>query len=122
MDSSRARALLRDAYWFQAEYLFKKNPEGKMFEPDFTESMSMILKTIHMQEEDVFPEAGLDDDLAQILQPEELLVSDISETIIENDVREKKPSPVPSIPEPITEIEYEFEDESLFKTNDEDNA
>jgi len=60
-----------------------------MFEPDYTETLSMLLETIQLQMEDVLPEEGLDDDLVQILQPEES-VSDISE-IIMKDVCEKKP-------------------------------
>ncbi|KAH0948506.1 hypothetical protein HN011_004357, partial [Eciton burchellii] len=106
-----------------AEYLFKKNPEGKMFEPDYTETLSMLLETIQLQMEDVLPEEGLDDDLVQILQPEES-VSDISE-IIMKDVCEKKPPPV-LIPEEIVEYEIDEAEKEEWtfseQSNDEDKA
>ncbi|XP_011694075.1 PREDICTED: adenylate kinase 7-like [Wasmannia auropunctata] len=52
---------------FLAEYLFKKNPEGRMFEPDYTETMSMLLDVISRQQNDVLPREGLEADVAQFL-------------------------------------------------------
>ncbi|XP_066592376.1 adenylate kinase 7-like, partial [Prorops nasuta] len=46
---------------FLAEYLFKENPEGRMFEPDYTETMSVLLKEIESLREDILPEEELDD-------------------------------------------------------------
>jgi len=96
-----------------------------MFEPDYTETLNMLLETIQLQMEDVLPETGLDDDLVQILQPEELSVSDISSEIIMKDVCEKKPPPV-LIPKEIAEYEIdEIEKEEWTlseQSNDEDKA
>jgi hypothetical protein len=92
-----------------------------MFEPDYTETLSMLLETIQLQMEDVLPEEGLDDDLVQILQPEES-VSDISE-IIMKDVCEKKPV---LIPEEIVEYEIDEAEKEEWtlseQSNDEDKA
>ncbi|XP_025075355.1 uncharacterized protein LOC112552960 [Pogonomyrmex barbatus] len=55
---------------FQAEYLFKKNPEGKMFEPDYTETMSMLLDAISRQQNDVLPTEKLKADVAHFLKNE----------------------------------------------------
>jgi len=98
-----------------------------MFEPDYTETLSMLLETIQLQMEDVLPETGLDDDLVQILQPEELSVSDISSEIIMKDVCEEKPPPPPVlIPKEIAEYEIdEIEKEEWTlseQSNDEDKA
>ncbi|XP_018338500.1 PREDICTED: adenylate kinase 7-like [Trachymyrmex septentrionalis] len=62
---------------FLAEYLFKKNPEGKMFEPDYTETMSMLLDIIGRQQNDVLPREGLEADVAQFLKrQDELFIAD----------------------------------------------
>ncbi|CAD1473437.1 unnamed protein product, partial [Heterotrigona itama] len=42
--------------FFQAEYLFKKNPEGKMFEPEYTRTMSSILDMIDKYGSFVLPD------------------------------------------------------------------
>ncbi|XP_020284340.1 adenylate kinase 7-like isoform X2 [Pseudomyrmex gracilis] len=52
---------------FLAEYLFKKNPEGKMFEPDYSETMSMLLDAIGRQQSDILPQEDLKTDAAQYL-------------------------------------------------------
>lgn len=63
----------REIYFsFQAEYLFKKNPEGRMFEPDYTETMSMLLDAIGRQQNDVLPREGLAD-VAQFLKRQDEL-------------------------------------------------
>lgn len=38
----------------QAEYLFKENPEGKMFEPEYTRAMSNLLDSIEKLQGDIF--------------------------------------------------------------------
>ncbi|XP_077272220.1 adenylate kinase 7 isoform X2 [Temnothorax americanus] len=58
---------------FLAEYLFKKNPEGRMFEPDYTETMSMLLDAIGRQQNDVLPGEGLEADVAQFLKKQDEL-------------------------------------------------
>ncbi|XP_071559249.1 adenylate kinase 7 [Temnothorax nylanderi] len=58
---------------FLAEYLFKKNPEGRMFEPDYTETMSMLLDAIGRQQNDVLPREGLEADVAQFLKRQDEL-------------------------------------------------
>ncbi|XP_039315610.1 adenylate kinase 7 [Solenopsis invicta] len=58
---------------FLAEYLFKKNPEGRMFEPDYTETMSMLLDAIGRQQNDVLPIGGLEADVAQFLKRQDKL-------------------------------------------------
>ncbi|XP_011054383.1 PREDICTED: uncharacterized protein LOC105146051 [Acromyrmex echinatior] len=62
---------------FLAEYLFQKNPEGKMFEPDYTETMSMLLDAISRQQNDVLPRKGLEADVTQFLKrQDELFIVD----------------------------------------------
>ncbi|KYN20601.1 Putative adenylate kinase 7, partial [Trachymyrmex cornetzi] len=56
-----------------AEYLFKTNPEGRMFEPDYTETMSMLLDAIGRQQNDVLPREGLEADVAQFLKRQDEL-------------------------------------------------
>ncbi|KAL6256941.1 hypothetical protein P5V15_011876 [Pogonomyrmex californicus] len=56
---------------FLAEYLFKKNPEGKMFEPDYTETMSMLLDAISRQQNDVLPTEKLKADVAHFLKKQD---------------------------------------------------
>ncbi|KYM83836.1 Putative adenylate kinase 7 [Atta colombica] len=59
---------------FLAEYLFKKNPEGRMFDPDYTETMSMLLDAISRQQ-NVLPREGLD--VTQFLKKQdELFIMD----------------------------------------------
>ncbi|KAK2577085.1 hypothetical protein KPH14_005893 [Odynerus spinipes] len=54
---------------FLAEYLFRENPEGKMFQPDYTETMSMILDAIATLEDTIFPkEEELHDVTEKILK------------------------------------------------------
>ncbi|KAI4491601.1 hypothetical protein M0804_002993 [Polistes exclamans] len=54
---------------FLAEYLFKENPEGKMFQPDYTETMSLILDAINQLADDIFPkEKELHDVTTRILK------------------------------------------------------
>ncbi|KYM99929.1 Putative adenylate kinase 7, partial [Cyphomyrmex costatus] len=56
-----------------AEYLFKKNPEGRMFEPDYTETMSMLLDAVGRQQNDALPREGLETDVAQFLKRQDEL-------------------------------------------------
>ncbi|XP_029171988.1 adenylate kinase 7-like [Nylanderia fulva] len=58
---------------FLAEYLFKKNPEGKMFEPDYTETMSMLLDAIGRQQNDVLPSERLKADIEKFLKKQDEL-------------------------------------------------
>ncbi|KAG7203649.1 hypothetical protein KM043_013684 [Ampulex compressa] len=55
---------------FLAEYLFKKNPEGKMFEPDYTETMSMLLDRIEKLQTDIFPREELSEEDRELLKNE----------------------------------------------------
>lgn len=87
----------QDEHSFQAEYLFKKNPEGKMFEPDYTETMSMLLDAIGQQQSDILPEAELDSDIAQFPKKrDELSTADkIEENENENNSRVVTPILLP---------------------------
>ncbi|KAK1121780.1 hypothetical protein K0M31_010091 [Melipona bicolor] len=55
---------------FQAEYLFKKNPEGKMFEPEHTSKMSSILDMIDKYGSFVLPEEEVSDKMLECLKGE----------------------------------------------------
>ncbi|XP_072756801.1 adenylate kinase 7 isoform X2 [Anoplolepis gracilipes] len=75
---------------FLAEYLFTKNPEGKMFEPDYTETMSMLLDAIGRQQNDVLPREGLKADVEQFLKrQDELSTADAIKKSEEQDVCEE---------------------------------
>ncbi|KOX76790.1 hypothetical protein WN51_11117 [Melipona quadrifasciata] len=54
----------------QAEYLFKKNPEGKMFEPEHTSAMSSILDVIDKYGSFVLPEEEVSDRMLEFLKGE----------------------------------------------------
>ncbi|XP_068993629.1 adenylate kinase 7 [Neodiprion pinetum] len=45
---------------YLAEYLFRENPEGKMFEPDYTETMSVLLAAIEDLQKDLLPRDEVD--------------------------------------------------------------
>ncbi|RLU22889.1 hypothetical protein DMN91_005167 [Ooceraea biroi] len=109
-----ARLRPDDPVDFLAEYLFKKNPEGKMFEPDYTETMSMLLDAIGQQQSDVLPEAGLDSDIMQFLKKRDELST--ADEIEENGTKDERGTPT-LIPEQTTDCEStdEFErEESNF--------
>ncbi|XP_048511176.1 DPY30 domain-containing protein 1-like [Athalia rosae] len=53
---------------YLAEYLFKENPEGKMFEPDYTETMSMLLAAIEELQKDILPADEVDEDTRKYLR------------------------------------------------------
>ncbi|XP_053976418.1 adenylate kinase 7-like [Hylaeus volcanicus] len=53
---------------FLAEYLFKENPEGKMFEPDFTKTMQSVLDVIEKFQGEVLPPEELDDKIMELLK------------------------------------------------------
>ncbi|XP_012286013.2 adenylate kinase 7 [Orussus abietinus] len=56
---------------YLAEYLFKENPEGKMFEPDYTETMSLLLDAIERLRKDILPLGELDEDARTCLKRDE---------------------------------------------------
>ncbi|KOC66213.1 Adenylate kinase 7 [Habropoda laboriosa] len=58
----------QDPVDFLAEYLFKENPEGKMFEPDYTETMSSVLDIIEKFGDDVLPEEELGEKIMHFLK------------------------------------------------------
>ncbi|XP_043522582.1 adenylate kinase 7-like [Frieseomelitta varia] len=55
---------------FLAEYLFKKNPEGKMFEPEYTSTMSSILDMIDEYGSFVLPKAEVSEKMLGFLKGE----------------------------------------------------
>ncbi|KAK9300199.1 hypothetical protein QLX08_007043 [Tetragonisca angustula] len=55
---------------FLAEYLFKKNPEGKMFEPEYTSTMSSILDMIEKYGSFVLPEDEVSEKMLGFLKGE----------------------------------------------------
>ncbi|KAL6435641.1 hypothetical protein ACFW04_005516 [Cataglyphis niger] len=72
---------------FLAEYLFKKNPEGKMFQPDYTETMSMLLDVIGQQQNDVLPGEGLKADVEQFLKrQDELSTAETEKSEVQDEV------------------------------------
>lgn len=56
--------------FFQAEYLFKENPEGKMFEPDYSQTMHSVLDMIEKFHEDILPPEELGDEIMEVLKRE----------------------------------------------------
>ncbi|XP_043583830.1 adenylate kinase 7-like [Bombus pyrosoma] len=55
---------------FLAEYLFKENPEGKMFEPEYTKAMASVLEMIDKYGNFVLPEEGVSDKMFEFLKRE----------------------------------------------------
>ncbi|XP_076749056.1 adenylate kinase 7 [Xylocopa sonorina] len=53
---------------YLAEYLFRENPEGKMFEPEHTEKMSAVLDAIEKFDSLVIPEEELGKQVLQFLK------------------------------------------------------
>lgn len=88
---------LKKTFAFQAAYLFKKNPEGKMFEPDYTETMSMLLDTVGRQQSDVLPQKGLESDVALFLKERDELstVKEIEKSGTQNVCEEIKTALIP---------------------------
>ncbi|XP_048262402.1 uncharacterized protein LOC125385229 [Bombus terrestris] len=55
---------------FLAEYLFKENPEGKMFEPEYTNAMASVLEMIDKYGSFVLPEEEISDKMFEFLKRE----------------------------------------------------
>ncbi|XP_071878435.1 adenylate kinase 7 [Bombus fervidus] len=55
---------------FLAEYLFKENPEGKMFEPEYTKAMASVLEMIDKYGNFVLPEEEVSDKMFEFLKRE----------------------------------------------------
>ncbi|XP_050495839.1 adenylate kinase 7-like [Bombus huntii] len=55
---------------FLAEYLFKENPEGKMFEPEYTNAMASVLEMIDKYGSFVLPEEEISDKMSEFLKRE----------------------------------------------------
>nr|XP_034195712.1 adenylate kinase 7-like [Osmia lignaria] len=53
---------------FLAEYLFKENPEGKMFEPDFTRTMTSVLDVIEEFQGEVLPPEQLSRRITELIK------------------------------------------------------
>lgn len=57
-----------NSFLFQAEYLFKENPEGKMFEPEHTNAMASILNMIDKFNTFLLPEEEVSSQVLQLLK------------------------------------------------------
>ncbi|KZC14378.1 Adenylate kinase 7, partial [Dufourea novaeangliae] len=64
---------------FLAEYLFKENPEGKMFQPDYTKTMKSVLDAIEKFQGELLPAEEFDDKVKEFLK-QQADVSDAEET------------------------------------------
>ncbi|XP_076227677.1 adenylate kinase 7 [Nomia melanderi] len=53
---------------FLAEYLFKRNPEGRMFQPEHTRTMRSVLEAIERFQDDLLPRDELDDKIREFLK------------------------------------------------------
>lgn len=53
---------------FQAEYLFRENPEGKMFEPEHTNALVSILNMIDKFNTFLLPEEEVSSQVLQLLK------------------------------------------------------
>ncbi|XP_076388236.1 adenylate kinase 7 [Megachile rotundata] len=53
---------------FLAEYLFKQNPEGKMFEPDYSETMTSVLDVIEEFQGKLLPPEKLSKKISELLK------------------------------------------------------
>ncbi|EFN87130.1 Putative adenylate kinase 7 [Harpegnathos saltator] len=98
----------QDPLDFLAEYLFRKNPEGRMFEPDYTETMSMLLDTISRQRNHVLPVKGPDVDVAQFTRRSQDELSAAGETEKSEDER-RETSAISTAEQP---FEYNWTDGS----------
>ncbi|XP_025163418.1 uncharacterized protein LOC112590608, partial [Harpegnathos saltator] len=98
----------QDPLDFRAEYLFRKNPEGRMFEPDYTETMSMLLDTISRQRNHVLPVKGPDVDVAQFTRRSQDELSAAGETEKSEDER-RETSAISTAEQP---FEYNWTDGS----------
>lgn len=66
-----------------------------MFEPDYTETMSMLLDTINRQRNNILPAEKLDDDIAQFMKSQnELFIANRTEKS-ENEYKERSPISTP---------------------------
>ncbi|XP_078052305.1 adenylate kinase 7 [Augochlora pura] len=53
---------------FLAEYLFKENPEGKMFQPEYTRTMKSVLDAIEKFQDEVLPREEFDERVRDFLK------------------------------------------------------
>ncbi|XP_026668562.1 adenylate kinase 7-like isoform X2 [Ceratina calcarata] len=65
---------------FLAEYLFKENPEGKMFEPDYTATMSSVLDVIEKFGANILPEEEFSDKVMQLLKRDSKLSDETTDS------------------------------------------
>lgn len=85
-----------------------------MFEPDYTETMSMLLDAIGRQQNDVLPREGLEADVAQFLKRQDKLST--ADKIEKSEMRDV--SRMMSIFERSSEYEETDDSEHMIVTND----